>query len=246
MEIKLRKAIITDTELYHEKQSISLTEIKNVKYNPPGKITGGSLVVTPYYQPPIVIPIIKKEHELAEKIYIYLYNIAEQNQPPISKLEQDPTLNTFQCQIREEKPTTFGGTQTYPENATVKLYDDKIIINKTGLVTKLDKGTKTVLFQDVTSVDMDITTLTTYVILTMPGSPGVVLEHFNRPQIEKFYDLLAYKFHQFKRAGNTAVTGSAGSAVSDADELERWYGLMEKGIITEEEFNLKKKELLGL
>jgi hypothetical protein len=35
-------------------------------------------------------------------------------------------------------------------------------------------------------------------------------------------------------------------ATSNLDELEKLAGLKEKGIITEEEFNQKKKQLLGL
>ena len=35
-------------------------------------------------------------------------------------------------------------------------------------------------------------------------------------------------------------------SVSEADELKKFADLKEKGIITEEEFNKKKKEILGL
>ena len=34
--------------------------------------------------------------------------------------------------------------------------------------------------------------------------------------------------------------------ISVADELEKFSNLLEKGIITQEEFDLKKKQLLGL
>jgi Short C-terminal domain len=34
------------------------------------------------------------------------------------------------------------------------------------------------------------------------------------------------------------------SVISSADELEKLYGLMEKGIITKEEFEAKKKKML--
>lgn len=35
-------------------------------------------------------------------------------------------------------------------------------------------------------------------------------------------------------------------ASNPANEIEKWYALKEKGIITEEEFNLKKRQLLNL
>jgi hypothetical protein len=36
------------------------------------------------------------------------------------------------------------------------------------------------------------------------------------------------------------------TAFDPATELEKWHGLKEKGIITEEEYNLKKKQILNL
>lgn len=248
MEIKIGKLELTNTEIkiktLTKKKTIPLTQLRTIKYNEPGRLKGGNMILTPYYDNPIVVSIAKKHKEDARQVYNYLSSITEQNQPPIHELEQDPTLNTFECQIKEEKQTTFSGTQTYTQKATVKLYDDKITISKSGVFTSLDKGTKTVLFQDVTSLDMDMSTMFTFVILTMAGSPGVVLQHINGPVIQKFYDLLDYKINKFKSANNTS-TGNVGN-VSDADELERWHSLMEKGVITPEEFEVKKKELLGL
>jgi hypothetical protein len=36
------------------------------------------------------------------------------------------------------------------------------------------------------------------------------------------------------------------AATSDADELAKWVALRDSGIITEEEFSVKKKEIIGL
>ena len=41
------------------------------------------------------------------------------------------------------------------------------------------------------------------------------------------------------------LTSGSPSQVSAADELEKFHELKEKGIITQEEFNRKKKDLLG-
>ena len=51
--------------------------------------------------------------------------------------------------------------------------------------------------------------------------------------------------------GPTGETSAAGSkpatpTMSAADEIERLAGLLERGILTQEEFDAKKKELLGL
>ena len=43
-----------------------------------------------------------------------------------------------------------------------------------------------------------------------------------------------------------ASTQEANSSMSAIDEIERLAGLLERGILTQEEFDAKKKELLGL
>ena len=118
------------------------------------------------------------------------------------------------------------------------------------MFSKLDKGSKTVLFQDVTSIDLDLGITYNYIVLTMAGSPGVILQQYDKKQIQKFYDLLHYKFQTFKtdfnnnNANNNQIHVS--SPVSDTDELLKWHELKEKGVITEEEFEAKKKQILGL
>jgi hypothetical protein len=53
--------------------------------------------------------------------------------------------------------------------------------------------------------------------------------------------------NQHFRAAQAAASARAGSApMSVADEIEKLAGLLEKGILTQEEFDAKKKQLLGL
>jgi len=115
------------------------------------------------------------------------------------------------------------------------------------MFSKMDKGTKTVLFQDITSIDLDLGITYNYIVLTMAGSPGITLQQNNKRQIQKFYDLLHYKFQSFKTKGNENINqNNVASTVSDTDELLKWHDLKEKGVITEEEFEAKKKQILGL
>ena len=44
----------------------------------------------------------------------------------------------------------------------------------------------------------------------------------------------------------TAANGNSNSAVSSADELKKYKELLDSGVITQEEFDAKKKQLLGL
>lgn len=56
-------------------------------------------------------------------------------------------------------------------------------------------------------------------------------------------DILALKERVDQMLASSAISTTV---PSNLDELEKLYGLKEKGIITEEEFNNKKKQLLGL
>ena len=44
----------------------------------------------------------------------------------------------------------------------------------------------------------------------------------------------------------SANSNSVINQISSADELEKFSNLLQKGIITQEEFDLKKKQILGL
>ena len=50
----------------------------------------------------------------------------------------------------------------------------------------------------------------------------------------------------FNRKDNTSSTGSSNLPGSVADELDKLAGLLERGVITQEEFDAKKKEMLDL
>ena len=246
--MKVGKAEINNNEITHKsltkKRTIPLTQIREVTLQEPGTLKGGNLIITPYYDQPLIINISKKDKQDAQQAYQYLTQIAENNQPPIHELEQDPTLTTFNCFIQEERTTMFSGKKENTQKAVVKVYDDKITISKSGMFTKRDKGHKTVQFSDVTSVDLDTGVVYNFIILTMPGSPGVTLQQPDNVLAQKFYDLLSYKFNTFKQS-DTSVGVQSGVG-SDADDLLKWHELKEKGVISEDEFEAKKKEILGL
>lgn len=63
---------------------------------------------------------------------------------------------------------------------------------------------------------------------------------FNAKQQNDFL-ILKERIDQILASSRTGTKAS-----SNLDELEKLAGLKEKGIITEEEFNQKKKQLLGL
>ncbi|MBE6486153.1 MAG: SHOCT domain-containing protein [Methanosphaera stadtmanae] len=249
--MKNEKLELTDNEIIYEssnkKRVIPLSDIREVRYKEPGRLTGGLLDIIPFYDDLLRITITKKGKENAQKIYTYLKYISENNSPPIKQLEQDPSLKEFKCLLQEERERITTEKTTDTQDALVTIFDDKIIIKKIGMFSKMSKGSKTVLFQDVTSIDLDLGITYNYIVLTMAGSPGIILQQYDKRQIQKFYDLLHYKFQTFKtNMINNSNPVHVTSTVSDTDELLKWHELKEKGVITEEEFEAKKKQILGL
>ena len=51
---------------------------------------------------------------------------------------------------------------------------------------------------------------------------------------------------QFYRAAQASTEGHQASNHSDADELDKWARLLKDGVVTQDEFDVKKKQLLGL
>ncbi len=248
---KIGNLEITDNELNFKSLtkniSIGLNEIKEVSYKEPGRINAGILEINPFYGQSIKVNVKKKENDEAIAAYNFLNSITQQNSFPIEQIAQDPELLTLECHIQEERQNIFANKQIITQKAFVKLEDDRIIVDKSGVFTKRDKGSKTVLFQDVTSIDLDRGTLTSYIILTIAGSPGVTLQHPSNEKLFKFYDLLHYKYDTYKTnsAPQQNIVNNP-QVTSDTDELLKWHELKEKGVITEEEFEAKKKEILGL
>lgn len=63
---------------------------------------------------------------------------------------------------------------------------------------------------------------------------------------EIFEKVNALLVERQKKQKETASSQSASPAVSSADELKKFKELLDMGVITQEEFDAKKKELLGL
>ena len=63
-------------------------------------------------------------------------------------------------------------------------------------------------------------------------------------QIDEVADYIRRKIEETKRQKNAPIV--VAGAVSSADELKKFKELLDMGIITQEEFDAKKKQLLGL
>ena len=70
----------------------------------------------------------------------------------------------------------------------------------------------------------------------------------NRRNISAISEALSYELQRYApvRADNGAEVSASGSSFSAAEEIQKLAQLKDQGVLTEEEFNQKKKQLLGL
>lgn len=79
-------------------------------------------------------------------------------------------------------------------------------------------------------------------ITIMHGVSGVVLENIKKGFEKPFVDKANAAIRNIR--SSNAVQAPAAAPVSAADELAKWHGLLQQGIITQEEFNAQKEKLL--
>lgn len=148
-------------------------------------------------------------------------------------------------------------------NRHIEVYEDKAIIKvKEGLgsflTQSLDHGEKTIYYSDCLGVQFKKNSVLGGVgYLQFETASGLVnhrgsnqfnentFPFFNSVSNEKMEEVANYvkkKIDEAHRAKNQI----GGSPVSSAEEIKKFKDLLDSGIITQEEFDAKKKELLGI
>ena len=151
-------------------------------------------------------------------------------------------------------------------NGTVTAYDDRVVISRKGLAAFAAqgiKGDKTIFYSDLASVEFKKPGWTNgYMQFVYAGTVNtsakvgvlgtsmkslkdentVILRAFNKKvpqQSEELYNLLLKKIQEYKQSSRPSTQGSV------ADELTKLAKLKEQRILTQDEFDKKKAELLG-
>ena len=127
-------------------------------------------------------------------------------------------------------------------SGTMELDDNEIIIHKRSFWLGHDRGTKHIRYDKITSIDYDAGK-----ILANPSIQiylSSVEYSFNSSdfRLKSFYDLIREKIDMI----NTPQETNMVSEISPMEELKKLGELRDMGIVTEEEFELKKKQLLGI
>ena len=152
-------------------------------------------------------------------------------------------------------------------NGILKVLDDCIIISRKsamGFLSQGIKGDRTIFYKDIASFEFKKPTILAngYIQFIINGTfatnnavgllgtstsslqdPNtIILRAFNKETpilSEKVYTTIMQKMKEAR------VTPSSGQKVSSADELRKFKQLLDDGVINEQEFEKKKKELLG-
>ena len=147
----------------------------------------------------------------------------------------------FKCTLEERRYSTFSNTnERRVETGYVILNDEYLEICKEGVFIKSNLGSRKVYLKNVASIDFDkrgIFDLSSSVIINLKSSEFVELKNINKDDAESLVKL----YEEFINRENAP----ANNTTSSADELMKYAELYEKGLLTEEEFNQIKKNILN-
>lgn len=154
---------------------------------------------------------------------------------------------------------------------TLKVYENRCVISTTstgkafffGGLTKATRGDKEIYYSDVTSVQFkNLKGTTGYIQFEYPGSMsgnnftsensftfsatiGTNKYYELQKAMPTIYEYIQAKVREYKEnkiQGGTVIK----QELSSADEIRKFKQLLDDGIITKEEFEAKKKQLLGI
>jgi hypothetical protein len=146
------------------------------------------------------------------------------------------------------------------ESKEYKGYNGTLTLTDTGVIIKRKKGfllgggklrgEKTIPYSNIIAVQLKKAGWTGgYLQLTLAGGSGGKGGLFRSTMDANtvcFYKSKNQNFEEAKEIIERHISGGSQKATSNLDELERLASLKEKGIITQDEFDAKKKSLLNL
>lgn len=151
-----------------------------------------------------------------------------------------------------------GAFEAQGVQGSLELLEDRVVIKRKGVMAALAhglKGDKEILLSSISSIQWrEPGALTNgYIQFAFQGgreAKGGLLQAgqdentvlFSRAQKAAFARVKA----EIERRRSAPVTQREPTAPSALDQLERFAALKERGLLTEEEFTAKKRELLGL
>ena len=189
---------------------------------------------------------LEKEKQRAEKEEEQRIKNLEKRKAKIKKLEDKFNIDLtgkkwFECSIEEVKYSTFQNQANRDyDHAYVIINKDNVEIIKESVWIKSNMGTRKIFYDNITSIDFDARGkfhLSSGMIINTKSAEHIQLKFVS----EKNYNLLNDAFEEYMRKPQETPIISQSSK---ADDLVKYADLYEKGLISEEEFNKLKNEII--
>lgn len=237
----------------HKKGSrdISYSEILSYQYAPPQGFTNEGFF---YFQLEDSVLEITRNDSLLHKNSIKFINLNGLQDEILSQINVVLSQNIISVQTE--------GNFFLGDNGSLTLRDSFLSINRTGIsLSNRSVGDKDISYGSITAVQLQksekifLGYMKGFIQLTiqggreMQGGIGSAMSDENTVTFEteeknieflKAKRMIEQKIQEFHRPSPISNTNSS------LDDLEKLASLKEKGIITEEEFQAKKKQILGL
>lgn len=154
-------------------------------------------------------------------------------------------------------------------NGILYVYEDRVVISRktvAGFISQGIKGEKTLYYNDLTSIEYKKPSIWAngYIKFIVPGSKesnqsvtilgttkeamqdpnSLILRAFNKKIPEESERIYKFIIQKIKDSKINKVDNTKNNINSTADEILKYKHLFDEGIITKEEFEKKKQELL--
>jgi len=124
-------------------------------------------------------------------------------------------------------------------NGILEITDNEIVIHKKSFWRGKDRGKKHIRYDKITSIDFDAGRFMSLPAIQVYLSSMEYSFRSNDKQLESFYEMIREKIDE------AHAKLESHNSYSPLDELKKLVELKEMGVVTEEEFELKKKRLLN-
>lgn len=249
LDNKIRVSNHQDTSLFKTQQDINeflgyeYTEKYNESLN---KIRAKNLEKERKAEEKRIRNLEKEKEKKMKEEEKRIKNLAKQNEK-IRKIEEkfnvDLTGKTwFQCSIEEIKYSTFNNQPNRNiDTAYVIVNRDNVEILKESVWIKSNMGSRKIFYDNITSIDFDargVFHASSSVIINTKSAEHIQLKFVG----EENFNLLNDAFENYiNKPQETAYISQS----SKADDLLKYAELFEKGLISKEEFNILKSEIIS-
>ena len=151
----------------------------------------------------------------------------------------------LKCSIEEIRHSTFSNTNERELlDCYVILEDTYLLIVKESMFLKSKMGNMKIFYDNIASIDYDARGL-----LHLSNSLDINLKSSGKVQLkyvdDEMVNLVTGKFNQYMNNKTMIISDEGGNGSNrNIDELMKYADLFERGLLTQEEFEQKKKELL--